>query len=129
MAGRCAQAMSLLVTYMNRTPEVWEATEGWESKIQFDLEGEEPFAVIFQGGRASARNGKLPDPDVTLYCDSRSFFEMMTGKINQDDAFASGLVQVRGSIIDSVKFRHAGEITQQKHSMLFSTLRGLARFT
>jgi putative sterol carrier protein len=129
MVGKCAQAISVLVPYMNRTPEVTSFIEGWESNVQFDLDGEEPFAVIFRDGKASTAKGRLADPDVTIYCDSKSFFDMMTGRVSQDDAFSNGLVEVKGSIIDSVKFRHAAEITQQKHSMLFSTLRALSRFT
>jgi putative sterol carrier protein len=129
MAGRCAQAISVLVPYMNRTTEVSEFIEGWDSRLQFDLDGEEPFAVVFKDGKASTVKGRIPDPDVTIYCDSRSFFDMMTGKVSQDDAFTNGLVDVKGSIIDSVKFRHAAEMTQQKHSTLFSTLRALSRFT
>jgi putative sterol carrier protein len=129
MPARCAQAISLLVQYMNRTPEVSEFIDGWESKLQFDLEGEDPFAVVFQGGKVSLVKSRLPDADVSILCDSRTFFDIMTGKASQDDAFANGIVQVEGSIIDSVRFRHAAEITQRKHGVLFSTLRALSRFT
>jgi putative sterol carrier protein len=114
---------------MNRTPEVSTFIQGWESKVQFDLDGEEPFAVIFKDGKAAVAKGKVDSPDVTIYCDSKSFFDMMTGKTSQDDAFATGIVDVKGSIIDSVRFRHAAELTQQKHNMLFSTLRALSRFS
>ena len=129
MAGRCAQAISLLVSYMNRTPAVAEFVGSWESVVQFDLEGEEPFAVVFKGGRATLERGRMTCPDVTLYADSGSFYEMMTGKTSQDDAFATGLVDIKGSIIDSVRFRHAAELTQEKHRTLFSALRTFSRFT
>lgn len=129
MAGRCAQAISLLVSYMNRTPEVAQFIGSWESVVQFDLEGEEPFAVVFKQGGAAFERGRSPVPDVTLYADSSSFFGMMIGKTSQDDAFTTGLIEVKGSIMDSVRFRHAAELTQERHKTLFSTLRALSRFT
>lgn len=129
VAGRCAQAISLLVQYMNKTPEVAEFTAGWESRLQFSLDGEEPFGVVFEAGTVKLEKGKILRADVTFYCESGLFFDLMTGRLSQDDAFSNGLVDVKGSIIDSVKFRHAAEITQARHRALFSTLRALSRFT
>jgi len=54
---------------------------------------------------------------------------MLTGKIDQDEAFSKGLVDVKGSIFDSVRFRHGAEITQEKHGMLFTVLRAVSRLT
>jgi len=132
MVGKCARAVSLLVDYMNRTKEVKEFTRGWESEILFDLAGEEPFGVIFPKNiESSIRfvDQQLESPDVTFYSSSELFFGMLTGKIDQDEAFSDGLVDIKGSIFDSVKFRHAAEITQEKHSALFTVLRAVSRFT
>lgn len=131
MAGKCARAVSLLVDYMNRTKEVKEFTRGWDSRILFDLSGENTFGVIFpkEHGGISFTDRKIENPDVVFYSSSETFFEMLTGKIDQDEAFSDGLVEVKGSILDSVKFRHAAEITQQKYSTLFTVLRAVSRFT
>lgn len=132
MVGKCARAVSLLVDYMNRTKEVKDFTGGWESRILFDLTGEDPFGIIFPKDIESPVkfvDHRLENPDVTFYSDSELFFGMLTGKIDQDEAFSNGLVDVKGSIFDSVKFRHAAEITQEKHSTLFTVLRAVSRFT
>ena len=130
MAGRCARAVSLLVDYMNRTGEARDFITGWESAVQFELLGEEPFGVVFsKDGRATFEGKKLEIPDVIFYSDSETFFGMMTGKVDQDEAFSNGLVDVKGSIFDSVKFRHAAEITQQEHGTLFSILKAVSRFS
>jgi len=114
---------------MNRTPEVGEFTKGWESRVRFDLRGEDPFGIVFsKDGKVRFEAGKLERPDVIFYCESDLFFDMMTGKVDQDDAFSNGLVEIVGSIFDSVRFRHAAEITQQKHGTLFSVLRTFSRF-
>jgi putative sterol carrier protein len=114
---------------MNRTPKVKEFASGWESQIQFDLSGEEPFGLVFsKEGSVSFKEGRLSAPDVTFYCSSNLFFDLITGRTSQDDAFANGLVEIRGSIYDSVRFRHAAEITQEQHRTLFSVLRALSRF-
>lgn len=130
MAGKCSRAISLLVQYMNKTSELPEALAGWESRILFELDGEAPFAVIFsKDGKATFENGRVRDPDVTLYCDSDLFYGIMTGRVNQDDAFSLGLVEIRGSIVDSVKFRHASELTEKRHAMLFGALRAVSKLT
>ena len=129
MAGKCSRAITLLTDYMNKTPEVKSFTSGWSSSIQFDLAGEEPFGVVFTpDGAVSFKSGRLDEPEVTFYCSSDLFFQILTGKRDQDEAFSNGLVEVKGSIIDSVKFRHAAELTQENHSALFSTLRAFSRF-
>ena len=132
MPSKCARAVSLLVDYMNKTKEVREFVEGWESRILFDLSGETPFGIIFPEGSGSAISfvdKRLENPDVIFYSNSELFFGMLTGKVDQDVAFSDGLVDVKGSIFDSVKFRHAAEITQEKHSALFTVLRAVSRFT
>ena len=117
---------------MNRTKEVKEFTNGWDSHILFDLSGEAPFGVIFfgdSGAQISFVDRKLENPDVVFYSSSETFFGMLTGKIDQDEAFSDGLIDIKGSILDSVKFRHAAEITQEKYSTLFTVLRAVSRFT
>jgi putative sterol carrier protein len=115
---------------MNRTDETKEFISDWSSAIRFELVGEEPFGLVFnENGNISFKNSKIENPDVTFYSSSETFYKLITGRGDQDEAFANGLVEVQGSIVDSVKFRHAAEITQEKHSTLFTTLRALSRFT
>jgi putative sterol carrier protein len=129
MAGKCARAISLLADYMNKTKEAKNFLSNWNSAIQFELRGEEPFGLIFyEDGSVAFKPQKLENPDVIFYSDSNLFFKMIIGRMDQDEAFSSGLVEVKGSIFDSVKFRHAAEITQEKHSSLFTALRTLSRF-
>jgi putative sterol carrier protein len=130
IAGKCARAVSLLVDYMNKTKEVKQFVSGWESRIEFDLSGEKPFGVAFTKESAiSFVDHRLENPDVVFYSNSELFFGMLTGKVDQDQAFSNGLVDIKGSIFDSVRFRHAAEITQEKHSALFTVLRAVSRFT
>jgi putative sterol carrier protein len=131
LVGKCARAVSLLVDYMSKTKEVKDFLQGWESRILFDLGGEAPFGIIFSKDSGSSINfvdQKIENPDVIFYSNSELFFGMLTGKIDQDEAFSDGLVDIKGSIFDSVKFRHAAEITQRRHSALFTVLRAVSRF-
>ncbi len=130
MIGKCSRAISLLCDYMNKTSEVKSFIDGWSSNIQFDLSGEDPFAVIFlPEGNVNFKTGRLERADVTFYANSDLFYQLLTGRADQDQAFSNGLVEIRGSIIDSVKFRHAAELTQENHKTLFTALRALSRFT
>jgi putative sterol carrier protein len=129
MVGKCSRSISLLADYMNKTPEVTKFVSGWTSTIQFDLSGEDPFGLEFsRDGNIQFKTGRLENPDVIFYCKADLFFQILTGRADQDEAFSNGLVEVRGSIIDSVKFRHAAELTQENHSTLFTTLRAFSRF-
>jgi putative sterol carrier protein len=130
MAGKCSRAISLLANYMNKTKETKDFISDWKSTIRFELGGEEPFGLVFNGdGSVTFSAQKLENPDVIFYSNSDVFYKLITGREDQDEAFSNGLVEVKGSIFDSVKFRHAAEITQEKHSTLFTTLRTLSRFT
>jgi len=130
LPGKSSRAISLLVDYMNKTREVKEFIAGWDSRIAFDLSGEKPFGVIFAGDSSiEFVERKMENPDVVFYASSDLFYGMLTGKIDQDEAFSNGQVDVKGSIFDSVRFRHAAEITQEKHSALFTVLRAVSRFT
>lgn len=130
MVGKCARAVTLLVDYMSKTKEVKEFTFGWESRIEFDLIGEKPFGVVFsKDSSINFIDHKLENADVVFYSNADLFYGMLTGKIDQDEAFSNGLVDVKGSIFDSVRFRHAAEITQENHSALFTVLRAVSRFT
>lgn len=129
MAGKCSRAISLLADYMNKTRETREYISGWKSSIYFDLSGETPFGLVFDGSGVSFEEREFSDPDVTFYCSADLFYKLITGRADQDDAFSNGFVDIRGSIFDSVRFRHAAELTQEKHSTLFTTLRALSRFT
>jgi len=130
LVGKCARAVTLLVDYMNKTREVKEFASGWESRIEFELTGEKPFGVIFsKNSEINFVDHKLENPDVVFFSNADLFYGMLTGKVDQDQAFSNGLVDVKGSIFDSVKFRHAAEITQEKHNALFTVLRAASRFT
>ncbi len=130
MPGKSARAIALLVDYMNKTREVKEFISGWDSRIGFDLTGEKLFGVIFAGeAKIEFVDRRIENPDVVFYATSDLFYGMLTGKIDQDEAFSNGEVDVKGSIFDSIRFRHAAEITQEKHSALFTVLRALSRFT
>jgi putative sterol carrier protein len=128
--GKCARAVEMLVDYMNKTPEVKEFTKGWESNLMFDLRGEERFGVVFDSnGRVTFEKGRMQDADVVFLSDADLFYGMMTGRVDQDEAFNTGQVEVVGSIFDSVRFRHAAELTQAKHKTLFSMLKAVSRLT
>jgi putative sterol carrier protein len=130
LPGKSSRAIALLVDYMNKTKEVKEFVSGWESRIEFCLTGESPFGVLFStDGAIKFHEGKLENPDVIFYASSDLFYGMLAGKIDQDEAFSNGQVDVKGSIFDSVRFRHAAETTQEKHSALFTVLRAVSRFT
>jgi len=113
-----------VVWYANRTSEVKELLEGWESIIQFDIKGEKPFHVICKDNKVKLVAGKHEKPDVSIQTDSDTFYKMIiTNEIDPDEAFQSKKYQVYGTVVDAIKFRRLGEMVLNSHRMTFSFLK------
>jgi putative sterol carrier protein len=100
--------------------------EGWDKTLQFQLSGEGPFYVKTENGKMSFFKGVSEKSDAILKGDSSIFFDMITGKIDQDEAFLTKKYEFEGSILDAVKFRHLFELTQSEHRGIFGLLRKMA---
>ena len=101
--------------------------EGRDRIIQFNMEGEPPFYVKFENARARLKQGTHASPHVTFMGESGIFFEVMTGRIGRERAFADQVYQVSGSYTDALRFKQITDITEAEHRRLFSALRVLSR--
>lgn len=126
---KCNRALGMLVNYANKTKEVKDFIADWQSVIQFDLRGEEPFYVKAQKGELSMEVGRHLKPDVVFEGSSDVFFDILTNQIDPDDAFLMKRYEIIGSIFDAIRFRHLAELTQNAHKTTFSVLRRLSRVT
>jgi putative sterol carrier protein len=123
LVGKCARAIKMLSGYIGSTPEVKELMDGWQSVVEFDLRGEEPFHLAISGNTAEFRQGKAERADVILASSSDVFFDVITGKLDADEAFMMKRYTVKGSVIDAMKFRRISEMTEEHHKTVFSFLK------
>jgi len=120
--GKCGRSISFVVRYANRTEKAKALMEGWNKTMQFRLGGEEPFYIKAENQRLTFFNGVSEAPDVILKGEAAVFFDIITGKIDQDEAFLTKKYGFEGSIMDGVKFRHLFDVTQQAHARVFGLL-------
>ena len=127
MTGKCARAMQMLSGYMETTLETAEAQD-WQSEIQFDLTGEDPFYISIAKTRVELHAGRTDNPDVVLSGRSDIFFDILIGRLDPDEAYVMKKYAVSGSVVEAMKFRRICELTEQAHKSTFSALKTFGKF-
>ncbi|MEM4310823.1 MAG: SCP2 sterol-binding domain-containing protein [Nitrososphaerales archaeon] len=113
--GKCLRALKGLIFLANRTEEAKQMLESMESLIQFELYGEEPFYVEIKNGKMVLKDGKVGNASATITCESQTFYRIIMGEIDQEEAFVKKLYQISGSITDAVRFRRISQIVQERN--------------
>lgn len=123
MAGKCGKAIQALSRFIGSASDPQNLLDDWDSIIQFDLIGEEPFYLAISDGSANFHEGKIDNPDVVFSGRSDTFFDVITGKLDPDEAYTMKRYDVKGSVVDAMKFRRISELTEEKHKAMFSVLK------
>ena len=90
--------------------------------------GEDSFYLQIANAAASFHNGKVENPDVVLSGRSDAFFfDVITGKLDPDEAYVMKKYAVKGSVVDAMKFRRISELTEARHKTAFSVLKTVAK--
>src|SRR6202165_1301979 len=68
--------------------------------IQFDLSGEQAgkWFLKVADGQASANEGQVENPNLTLLADGRDAVKIFTGRMDPTAAFMSGKLKVKGDM-------------------------------
>jgi len=127
MTGKCGRAIQALARFIGSTPESKAILEDWTSVIQFDLIGEDEFYLEISHAAANFHNGKFENPDVVLSGRSDAFFDVITGKLDPDEAYVMKKYTVKGSVVDAMKFRRISELTEARHKTAFSFLKTVGK--
>ena len=127
MTGKCGRAIQALSQFIGPSNETKTILEDWSSVIQFDLMGEDPFYLQISNSAASFHNGKVEKPDVVLSGRSDAFFDVITGKLDPDEAYVMKKYEVKGSVVDAMKFRRISELTEARHKTAFSLLKTVGK--
>jgi len=82
-----------------------ERTEGMTATYLFDIVGEQGglWTLEIVDGKADVRAGPSPDPDVKVTMDQDDFIDMAEGRLEGQEAFMSGKLQVQGNMALSIR--------------------------
>ncbi|MGV9350958.1 SCP2 sterol-binding domain-containing protein [Streptomyces spiralis] len=122
---KCQLAMRIFVFFLNRTPQVHDMMEGWRKSLQFNLEGERPFHIMVDGGKARVLGSSASSPDVVFEAPARLFLQMMLDTALADEAYINKKYEVHGAPSDATRFRVLGERVQEHHPVIFGSLKKL----
>ena len=125
---QCQLAIRMFAFFVNRTPDLRPLLEGWDRTLQFDLEGEGPFHIVFRDGMATVLGRAASDPDVVFEAPAPLFRRMMLDPALADDAYVNKKYEVHGAPADATRFRVLGERVQECHPLVFRPLTKVARF-
>ncbi len=89
--------------------------------------GEDEFYLEISHAAANFHNGKFENPDVVLSGRSDAFFDVITGKLDPDEAYVMKKYTVKGSVVDAMKFRRISELTEARHKTAFSLLKTVGK--
>ncbi len=70
--------------------------------IQFNIEGEDPFAVEVQGGKVSVFNGSLDEPDLAIEANAEVFRKVFRGLLSPGEAWMADQWWIGGAFSDYV---------------------------
>ncbi len=127
MTGKCGRSIQALSKFIGPSNETKAILDDWNSVIQFDLIEEDPFYLQISNAAATFHNGKNENPDVVLSGRSDAFFDVITGRLDPDEAYVMKKYDVKGSVVDAMKFRRISELTEAKHKTAFSLLKTVGK--
>jgi len=70
--------------------------DGRPGTYEFRIDGEAFHLLVGEGGKAEARQGSVPDPDVVVTGDAETFLAVASGRLGPEEALESGALRVEG---------------------------------
>lgn len=105
--------MSKIVSVIQSLPTLFvkEKAKGWDRVIVFDLKGEEPvlMTVVVKGQELTVHDGQPTEAEaalklLTITGESQYVCQMFLGEVPPMKLVNAKLIQMKGSIIDSMSF-------------------------
>lgn len=129
--GKLTLGFRFLTWLVNRDAKTKKFIEDWATcgtrNVQFDLSGEAPFFIEIGNGRATFKHGKAEKMDVILRGESSLFSKLLSGEVDQDEAYSRQRYEIIGSIDDAIRLRYLTELSQKTHPVLLGGLQRLLR--
>ncbi|MFD4640098.1 SCP2 sterol-binding domain-containing protein [Lentzea sp. NPDC058436] len=124
---KCQLAIRVFAHFLNRTPQLRDMLDRWDRTFEFRLEGERPFHLVFENGRARVAGEPARNPDVVFEAPAALFLRMMLDPALADQAYVNKKYEVHGPPPDATRFRVLGERVQDHHPRFFGVLKKSAK--
>lgn len=123
---KCQLALRVFAFFLNRTPEAKPMLEHWDRTLEFDLEGERPFHIVIENGRARVVGRAAKNPDLVIEAPADLFLRMTLDTRVADEAYMNKKYEVYGNPSDATRFRTLGELVERHHPLVFKPIHRIA---
>ena len=106
--GRVVNGYKQFVELANNSAEVKRLITGWDSVIQFIVDGDDDFYIETKGGAISFNLGVHASPNVKFWGSEEVFYKMLTLELDSTKAYLTKQYTMKGSISDAIKFGRIG---------------------
>jgi len=127
LTNKCAMAIRFLVWIVKRTPAAKDELAGWNSTIQFLVDGEKPFFIEIRDHNMEYRAGEAAGAGLVFRSSSEEFLSVITGRTKFDQGFSGGKYAIEGSVVQAVRLMRVAEIASESHAALMAFLRSVLR--
>src|SRR5262249_37636596 len=106
--------LQVLCAIGNSSPDVQDEVDGWDCRLQLQLEAAGEHWVTVTGGRFDCGAGALPASDLALSMSGAVAAEIFAGERDAKAAFLAGALKVEGALPSAVKFQSLVEIVVEE---------------
>ncbi|HME55864.1 MAG TPA: SCP2 sterol-binding domain-containing protein [Candidatus Lokiarchaeia archaeon] len=80
-----------------------DQAKGWSKTLMITVTGEGSWQFLIHDGKCNVKAGELPNANLKVTVDAKTWASMMDGKTSGTKAFMSGKLKVKGPMGDLVK--------------------------
>jgi putative sterol carrier protein len=94
----------------NTLEDLQDEVEGWDRKIQIDLDGSGCYWISIEEGEFTTGEGKIEGTHLTLSAAADAAVKVFSGEQDGEAAFLSGALKINGDLPDAIKFHELLEL-------------------
>ena len=106
--------LTLFCQMGNEIEDLQEEVEGWDRRIQFELDGLGTYWLTVQDGRFAGGEGALQDANLILTLAASEAALVFAGDKDAKAAYMSGDLKVEGDLPDAIKVQSLIEIVAEE---------------
>lgn len=106
--------LTLFCQMGNEVEDLQEEVEGWDRRIQFELDGLGTYWLTIQDGEFSGGEGPQEDANLTLILAASEAALVFAGDKDAKAAYMSGGLKVKGDLPDAIKVQSLIEIVAEE---------------
>jgi len=94
----------------NTVEDLQDEVEGWNRKIQIDMDGSGCYWISIDNGEFTTGEGIIDDAHLILSASAAATVKVFSGELDGEAAFLSGALKVSGDLPDAIRFHEMIEL-------------------